>query len=137
MHHTLNCSNRVFVEVASACQGCRSKYAAGPSSGQEWIVSRPCPRPFREAMQAAADVPKWTFRDSAVSGDLSSVQCALLYRFTLLPNSPLLMRIMHHYSISYLDSCSNPHPHSRRTRPLSCLHPPLSIQDGAPFTSHF
>ena len=54
-----------------------------------------------------------------------------------LPNSlSSLMRGMYHDSISYLDPCSNPHPHSRGPRSLSRLRSLLSTQDPAPLTSH-
>ena len=90
---------------------------------------------FREAMQAA-DVPKWAYRDSSAdSVDLP--QCALISslptRSLPLPNSlPSLMRGMYHDSISYLDPCSNPYPHSRRPLSLSRLRSLLFAQDPAP-----
>ena len=129
---TLDCSNRVWL-VAN-----RSK-----SSYSGWIDN--CPRVagnvkrhrFREAMQAA-DVPKWVYRDSSAdSVDLP--KCALIFPLPTqsfpLPNSlPSLMRGMYHDSISYLDPCSNPHPHSCRPHSLSCLRSLLFAQDPAPFT---
>lgn len=49
---------------------------------------------------AAAGVPKWTFRDSGVSGDLSSAPCALL--FTGLHSYLILPPDAHYASLQHL-----------------------------------